>query len=78
MKTATLEDLRTRLATIVEWVEHGEDVVVKGERKPGSEIPPAPVDWSQSAVFRRPAGQEKIAMSEEELQGFYQEMRGSH
>jgi antitoxin (DNA-binding transcriptional repressor) of toxin-antitoxin stability system len=78
MKTATLHDLRTRLATIVEWVEHGEDVVVKGEPAAQTGSAKTPVDWSQSAVFRRRAGQKKIAMTAEELQDFYQEMRGSY
>lgn len=77
MKTATLEDLRTRLATIVEWVEQGEDVVVKGE-KPAPQLPQKPVDWSQSAVFRRRDDEEMIPMSKEELQEFYQDIRGSY
>ncbi len=78
MRTATLNDLQTRLSTVLAWVQGGEDVVVKGE--PIS--PPAPqeekkVDWSKSAAFRRPKG-EMIKMTEAELQEFYGDMRGSY
>ena len=78
MKTATLNDLQTRLSTVLEWVRAGEDVVVKGEPV----APPAPleektVDWTKSAVFRRPASK-KIEMTEAELQEFYGDMRGSY
>ena len=55
----------------------GEDVVVKGEplskRKPEEEK----VDWSQSAVFKRPPTG-KLDMTEAEVQEFYQDMRGSY
>ena len=79
MKTATLNDLQTRLATVVAWVRSGEDVVVKGERV----APPAPleekkVDWTKSAAFRDRTGEPMLKMSKEELQEFYGEMRGSY
>ncbi len=77
MKTATLEDLRNNLDTIIGWVEQGEDVVVEGEPVPQPEVPDKPVDWSKSAVYRRPPGRRKIALTAEELQEFYQDMRGS-
>ncbi|MEO7318099.1 MAG: hypothetical protein ABIZ56_03815 [Chthoniobacteraceae bacterium] len=77
MKTATIEDLQTRLDTILTWVRSGEDVVVKGE--PAAKTNPAEekVDWSKSAVFQRPPTG-KLDMTGEELQEFYQDMRGSY
>ncbi len=79
MKTATLNDLQTRLSTVLEWVRGGEDVVVKGEPV----APPAPleekkVDWSKSAAFRDRTGEPMLKMSKEELQEFYDDMRGSY
>ena len=54
MKTATLEDLQTRLPAVLAWVRSGEDVIVKGEpvARPAEED--EKVDWSKSAVFKRP------------------------
>ena len=78
MKTATLDDLKTRLATIVGWVERGEDVMVKGQQFPQPAPPQTSVAWSKSAVFRRPPDRKTVAMTAAELQEFYQEMRGSH
>ena len=78
MKTATLDDLKTRLATIVGWVERGEDVMVKGKQLPEPTMPQASVDWSKSAVFRRAPDRKAVALTAEELQDFYQEIRGSH
>ena len=78
MQTATLDDLRNRLPTILAWLENGEDVVVKG--KPAAKAQPpgeTKVDWTQSAVFRRPPTG-KVDMTEAELQEFYQDMRGSY
>ena len=78
MKTATLNDLETRLGTVLDWVRSGEDVVVKGEPvAPPAQQEEKKVDWSKSAVFRRPK-EEPIAMTAEELQEFYQDMRGSY
>lgn len=78
MKTATLNDLETRLATILTWVRSGEDVVVKGE--PIAPAPPADrkVDWSKSAALRDRTGEPMIAMTAEELQEFYRDMRGRY
>jgi antitoxin (DNA-binding transcriptional repressor) of toxin-antitoxin stability system len=74
MKTATLEDLRNNLDTIIGWVEQGEDVVVEGEPVAKSVVPDKPVNWSKSAVYRRPPGRKKIALTAEELQEFYREL----
>ncbi len=76
MKTATLNDLRTRLATIVEWVEHGEDVVVKGEPKPQPAAPQTPVDWSKSAVFRDRTGEP--VLTQREVDELFEDMRGPY
>lgn len=78
MKTATLDDLRHNLDTIIGWVEQGEDVVVKGEPVARSVVPIGPVDWSKSAVYSRPPNERPIAMTADELQEFYHEMRGSY
>lgn len=79
MRTATLNDLQTQLSTVLAWVRGGEDVIVKGE--PIAQ--PAPlevktVDWSKSAAFRDRTGEPMLQMSKEELQEFYDEMRGSY
>ncbi len=79
MKTATLNDLQTRLDTVLDWVRSGEDVVVKGE--PVTPVAPQDekkVDWSKSAAFRDRTGEPMLKMSKEELQEFYGDMRGSY
>ena len=77
MKTATLNDLQTRLGTVLAWVQSGEDVMVKGEPVAAAAPAETPVDWSTSAVFRRPPTG-RIEMTEAELQEFYQDMRGTY
>lgn len=74
MKTATLEDLKTRLAVIVGWVEQGEDVVVKGEPTARTGAPDEKVDWSKSAVFRRRKGEP--VLSQQDLDELFEDMRG--
>lgn len=109
MKTATAEDLLTRLPTILAWLEEGEEVVVKPQVVKLTKATPAEqkVDWSQSAAFRgrtreRVLNEKETAkladeskrvnqsvvfsrprlgqlnMTKEELQEFYEDMRGSY
>ena len=77
MKTATLEDLQTRLPAVLAWVRSGEDMIVKGKPVARTACDEEKVDWSKSAVFRRPK-EEPIAMTEAEWQEFYQDMRGPY
>jgi antitoxin (DNA-binding transcriptional repressor) of toxin-antitoxin stability system len=77
MKTATLNDLQTRLSTVLEWVRGGEDVVVKGE--PVAQPVPLvekEVDWSKSAVFRRPKGEP--VLTQKDLDELFDYMRGPY
>lgn len=76
MKSATLEDLKTRLAVIVGWVEQGEDVVVKGEPATTTARPDESVDWSESAVFRRRKGEP--VLSQQDLDELFEDMRGPY
>jgi hypothetical protein len=94
MRTATAQDLLTRLPTILAWLEEGEEVVVKPKVvKPA--VVEAKVDWSQSAedtaerandsqrvnqsvVYNRPHQVGHLNMTHEELQEFYEDMRGSY
>ena len=79
MKTATLHDLQTRLGTVLDWVRSGEDVVVKGEPvAPEKTAAETKVDWSKSAAFRDRTGEPVLKMSKEELQEFYDDMRGRY
>ena len=77
MKTATLNDLQTRLDTVLAWVRSGEDVVVKGEPV----APPAPpeektVDWSKSTGFRDRTGE--TVLSQQDLDELFDDMRGPY
>ena len=80
MKTATLDDLQTRLPTVLAWVRGGEDVMVKGE--PPAAAPPAvpqaerTVDWTKSAAFRRPRGEP--ILSQQDLDELFEHMRGPY
>ena len=78
MKTATLDDLRNHLSTIVGWLENGEDVMLKSKPPSPPSVTPGPVDLSKSAAFRDRTGEPLLRMSKEELQEFYQEMRGRY
>ena len=78
MKTATLNDLQTRLSTVLAWVQSGEDVVVKGEPV----APPAPqeekkVDWSKSAAFLRDRTGESV-LTQQDLDELFEDMRGPY
>lgn len=79
MKTATLEDLETRLPTILDWVKSGEDVIVKGASpthptKPV--LPKARVDLSKSSVYRDRTGDP--VLSQEDLDALSDHMRGPY
>jgi len=76
MKTATLDDLRNRLSTIVEWVENGEDVVVKGASPTKPVRPATPVDLSKSSVHRDRTGEP--VLSQADLDALFDHMRGSY
>ena len=55
MKTATVDDLENRLAVVLGWLQSGEDVVVKAPAKAAAnQQTEGAVDWTKSAVFRRP------------------------
>ena len=77
MKTATLNDLQTRLSTVVAWLQSGEDVVVKGEPV----APPVPleekkVDWTKSTGFRDRTGE--TVLSQQDLDELFDDMRGPY
>ena len=79
MRTATMNDLQTRLSTVLSWLEAGEEVVVKPK---AVETPPKPapvpkVDWTTSAVFQRPLSNPPL-MSQAELDEFYEFMKGEY
>jgi len=76
VKTATLDDLKTRLATIVGWVERGEDVMVKGKRLPQPTTPQTSVDWSKSAAFRDRTGEP--VLTRQDLDELFEDMRGPY
>lgn len=74
MKTATIEDLETRLPAVLDWLRSGEDVIVKAE-------PIAPpveetVDSSKSAAFRDRTGE--TVLSQTELDALFDHMRGPY
>ena len=78
MQTATLDDLRNRLPTILAWLESGEDVVVKG--KPATEPQPPgdeKVDWSKSAVFQRPKSAAPL-LTHEDIKELFDDLRGPY
>ena len=78
MKTATLEDLTTRLSTVLAWVRSGEDVIVKGESpvRPAAPAAPGKVDWSQSTAFRDRTGEP--VLSHKDLAELFEDMRGPY
>ena len=61
---------------IVGWVEHGEDVVVKGESIARSEALESKVDWSKSSVFRRHKGEP--VLTQQDLDELFHDMRGPY
>ena len=65
MKTATLNDLQTRLSTVVAWLQSGEDVVVKAPTRPAV-CPPSEeiVDWKESGAFRDRTGERILTAAE--------------
>ena len=79
MKTATLEDLETRLPTILDWVKSGEDVIVKGASPTHPAKPVLPttrVDLSKSSVYRDRTGDP--VLSQEDLDALFDHMRGPY
>ena len=77
MRTATLEDLQTRLPAILTWVRSGEDVIVKGEPIPRTEAEEEKVDWSKSAVFKRPKSDRPV-LTQEDLDELFDDLRGPY
>ncbi len=75
MKTATIDDLRHRLAMVFSWLESGEDVVVKS-----SDAAPVGsagrVDWTQSAAFRDRS--QEHALTAAETAELYESYKGEH
>ena len=91
MKTATAQDLVSRLPMVLAWLESGEEVVVKpkASNRPKQESTDPAADLSQSAalavgtprvnqsvVFKRPRFA-ALDMAQEELEDFYADMRGA-
>lgn len=77
MQTATLDDLRNRLPTILAWLENGEDVVLKG--KPAAQPQPPvdeKVDWSKSAAFRDRTGEP--ILTQQDIDELFEDMRGPY
>lgn len=76
MRTATAQDLLTRLPTIFAWLEEGEEVVVKLKAQQPTQDPPAEqkVDWSQSAAFRDRTGEQML--NAEETAELYESFKG--
>lgn len=78
MKTATLNDLETRLPTVLGWLKGGEDVMVKGE--PLTQPMPAEqakVDWTKSAAFNRDRTGETM-LTQKDLDELFEDMRGPY
>ena len=78
MKTATLNDLQTRLDTVLDWVRSGEDVVVKGE--PVAALAPEEkktVDWTKSAAFQRDRTGEPV-LTQQDIDELFEHMRGPY
>jgi antitoxin (DNA-binding transcriptional repressor) of toxin-antitoxin stability system len=77
MKTVTLNDLQTRLPTVLGWVRGGEDVMVKGEHVARPVAQPEPrVDWSQSTGFRDRTGE--TVLTQHDLDELFEDMRGPY
>ena len=77
MKTATLEDLQTRLPAVLAWVRSGEDVIVKGEPVARTASEEEKVDWSKSAVFKRPKSDRPV-LTQEDLDELFNDLRGPY
>ena len=77
MRTATLDDLQSRLPTILTWVRSGEDVIVKGEPVARAESEEEKVDWSKSAVFKRPKSDRPV-LTQEDLDELFNDLRGPY
>ena len=77
MKTATLEDLQTRLPAVLAWVRSGEDVIVKGEPVARTASEEEKVDWSKSAVFKRPKSDRPV-LTQKDLDELFDDLRGPY
>lgn len=75
MKTATIDDLRHRLAMVFSWLESGEDVVVKSSPTAQSSRA-GRVDWSQSAAFRDRSQEPSLTAAE--TAELYESYKGEH
>ncbi len=78
VKTVTLNDLQTRLPTVLAWVKRGEDVMVKGE--PVTRLvtdAETRVDWSKSAAFNRDRTGETV-LTQQDLDELFEDMRGPY
>lgn len=75
MRTATADDLMTRLPTILAWLEAGEEVVVKPKtvKLAAAETK---VDWTQSAAFRDRTGER--VLNAEETAELYESFKGDY
>ena len=77
MQTATLDDLRNRLPTILAWLESGEDVVVKGKPvAPPETTAEKKADWSKSTGFRDRTGE--TVLNQRDLDELFDDMRGPY
>lgn len=78
MRTATAQDLLTRLPTILAWLEEGEEVVVKPKAQQPTQDPPVEqkVDWSQSTAFRDRTGERML--NAEETAELYESFKGGY
>lgn len=72
MRTATADDLLTRLSTVLAWLEAGEEVVLKPKMEKRAATEPK-VDWTQSAAFQRDRTGEPV-LSQNDLEELYEEM----
>ncbi len=70
-----MHDLQTRLATVLSWLENGEDVVVKSQPKKGQPVEQK-VDWSKSAAFRDRTGER--VLNAEETAELYVSFKGEY
>jgi hypothetical protein len=81
MKTATAEDLLTRLPTILAWLDEGEEVVLESRPRQPAEASTrddqTTVDWSKSAVFKRPLSNPPL-LSQADLDELFEDVRGPY
>lgn len=78
MKTATMDDLRHRLGMVFAWLEAGEDVVVKAPAPvPADSSDENSVDWSQSAVFKRPLSAKPL-LSKSDIDELFEDLRSPY